>query len=134
MLYSPLFSTLGGVSRSSLASSFPRSQNKKYIFRCLSIAYSRTLERVTASPFILASEGISPPMQTQCQSAPVVLGFNPPTITASSARFLASKGIPQDRIADVVGVSPKTLRKHPPPRTLYWAPIEANMAVLKVLQ
>ena len=48
------------------------------------------------------------------------------------ARFLASRGIPQDRIALVVGISPKTLRKHLR-RELALGSIEANMAVLQVL-
>ncbi len=71
-------------------------------------------------------------MQTQSPKRPGRPRFQPTAGQRKLARSLASKGIPQDRIAAVVGVSPKTLRKHFR-RELTLGSIEANMAVLKVL-
>ncbi len=71
-------------------------------------------------------------MQTQSLRRPGRPRFQPTAGHRKLARSLASQGIPQDRIAVFVGVSPKTLRKHLR-RELTLGSIEANMAVLMVL-
>ena len=55
-----------------------------------------------------------------------------PTENRRLARLLASRGIRQDRIAHIIGISPKTLRKHLR-RELTLGAIEANLAVLNAV-
>ena len=80
---------------------------------------------------ILASKGIPLSMQP-AKTRPGRPSFRPTENHRKLARLLASRGIPQDQIADVVGISPKTLRKHLR-RELTLGEIEVNLAVLKVL-
>ncbi len=58
--------------------------------------------------------------------------FHPTEKDRKLAHLLASRGIPQDEIAETVGISPKTLRKHFR-RELTLGGIEANMSVLYAL-
>lgn len=58
--------------------------------------------------------------------------FCPTNYHRKLARLLASRGIPQDNIAKVIGISPKTLRKHLR-RELSLGSTAANLAVLQAL-
>jgi hypothetical protein len=71
-------------------------------------------------------------MQPKPQKRPGRPAFQPTSNHRRLARFLAAKGIPQDRIALIIGISPKTLRKHLR-RELTLGSIEANLAVLQAL-
>jgi hypothetical protein len=67
---------------------------------------------VLLCPRILASKRIPPLMQPKHKTRPGRPSFHPTENHRRLARFLAAKGIPQDRIARIIGISPKTLRKH----------------------
>lgn len=71
-------------------------------------------------------------MQPRSPKRPGRPRFMPTVSHRKLARLLAARGIPQDKIAAVIGISPKTLRKHLRSE-LTLGSIEANLAVLKAL-